>query len=222
MTTSPTPLRSALATAHLMLSLVLLASISDAGASTLTYNIVNYPAYQADQYASGTDTMSGTIVTDGSMGSLSSIDIRGGTMTFTSPGKSYSGTFNNIGFNAGHPLLYATPTQLLMPTGYSFGIVYYNTAAKPEYFVGLSYTNDVPVSYPYFYYGEAQQLANGVTPYAAFSNHSNSAGLLLGSTATSNPWVIATVAPEPPIFTLLGSALLGLGFVYLRRRRTKA
>ncbi len=38
-----------------------------------------------------------------------------------------------------------------------------------------------------------------------------------GSIAANEPWVIATVAPEPATLTLLASALLGVGAVYLRR-----
>ena len=44
-----------------------------------------------------------------------------------------------------------------------------------------------------------------------------------GSIATSNTWVIATAqpTPEPATLTLLGSAMLGVGVVYLRQRRAK-
>jgi hypothetical protein len=42
-----------------------------------------------------------------------------------------------------------------------------------------------------------------------------------GSIGGDGSWTIATAAtvPEPATLTLLGSALLGLGVVYLRRRR---
>ena len=39
-----------------------------------------------------------------------------------------------------------------------------------------------------------------------------------GSIGYNDPWVIAEVIPEPATLTLLGTALLGFGVVYLRRR----
>ena len=45
-----------------------------------------------------------------------------------------------------------------------------------------------------------------------------------GSIAYNSPWIIATAAPvpEPATLALLGSALLGLALVHLRRRTAKA
>ena len=45
-----------------------------------------------------------------------------------------------------------------------------------------------------------------------------------GSIAYNSPWIIATAAPvpEPATLALLGSAVLGLALVYLRRRTAKA
>ena len=60
----------------------LLASVSNAGAQDITYYIVDYPANEADG-SSGTDAVSGTIVTDGTIGLLSAADIVGGTFSFT-------------------------------------------------------------------------------------------------------------------------------------------
>ena len=74
MRTSRPRYRFALAAAHLVLSAVLLAFVSNAGASEITYNIVDYPANEADVWG-GNDTISGTIVTDGSMGPLSATNI---------------------------------------------------------------------------------------------------------------------------------------------------
>ena len=39
--------------------------------------------------------------------------------------------------------------------------------------------------------------------------------------AISNNDLVLTVVPEPATLTLLGSALLGLGFFYLRRRKAR-
>ena len=61
----------------------------------------------------GTDTISGTIVTDGTLRALSAADIIGGTFSFTNPqGDVYAGPalFNGA-------VLEATPTQLLLDPG---------------------------------------------------------------------------------------------------------
>ena len=85
MSTSLSPRRYALAVAHLLFSAVLLASVSNAWAGNITYNIVNYPAYETDSTTDDIDTITGTIVTDGAIGPLAISDIVGGSFTLTNP-----------------------------------------------------------------------------------------------------------------------------------------
>ena len=46
------------------------ASVSTAWAGNITYNLVDYPVNEADMINGGTDTISGTIITDGTLGYL--------------------------------------------------------------------------------------------------------------------------------------------------------
>ena len=66
--------RSALVAAHLLFAAVLLASVSNASGQNRTYNIVDYPANETDANGA-TDTLSGTIITDGKLGTLTPSDV---------------------------------------------------------------------------------------------------------------------------------------------------
>ena len=90
MTTLPSRRRLAPAVAHILFSAVLLASVSATRAGYITYNLVDYPANETDVMTSGTDTLSGTIITDGASGLLSSSDIRGGSWTLRIPTRDHS------------------------------------------------------------------------------------------------------------------------------------
>ena len=67
-----------------LMAVAVAVSACEAKAGELTYNIVDYPVYETDN-SSGTDTISGTIITDGKIGNLSQSDILGGSFTFYNP-----------------------------------------------------------------------------------------------------------------------------------------
>ena len=113
----------------------------------------------------------------------------------------------------------ATPTALTLTTP---GSGYNWFAMGSNYSSNYGYQNDV------FYemsLGEGPQYDMAIDKPSDTAGFGNVPGvgqtLNLGSTTT---WVIATAqpAPEPSTVTLLGTALMGLGVVYLRRRRAKA
>jgi hypothetical protein len=217
--------RSVLAASHLLFSAVLLASVSAARADII-YNIVDYPANEADEFIPGTDTISGTIITDGVIGPITQSDIVGGILTITYPTGSASVTY--IGGVEGDATcngpLTATLTQLSLPSGSGFGIDGFSSVDNQpyvEYFHDFEYTGDNfiagNVTYPY----------PSVVEIAAFSSGETlSTGA--GSFGGPNPWIIANdgqavPTPEPATLMLLVSALLGLaGAVYLRRCGAKA
>lgn len=76
--------RSVFAAAPLFTAL-LLAAVSIASADTFTYNIQDYPVYETDLITGGTDTISGTIITDTNNGTLTTSDLVGGTIYITNP-----------------------------------------------------------------------------------------------------------------------------------------
>ena len=65
------------ALACLIVSIAVAAVVSNATASDVTYNIVDYPANE------GTNTISGTIITNGTIGSLAAANIIGGTFSIS-------------------------------------------------------------------------------------------------------------------------------------------
>ena len=67
---------SALAVAHPLFSVVLIAFVCNARAGDITYNFVNYPVNET--YNGTPVVLSGTIVTDGALGTISASDIVGG------------------------------------------------------------------------------------------------------------------------------------------------
>jgi hypothetical protein len=199
----------------LFVSIVLIASLSNAKADDITYNIVDYPANEADE-VSGTDTISGTIITDGTMGPLSAANIVGGSFSFTGAFDSLSGPAS-----FGDPVgLEATPTQLLLDpdaeSSFSIGTTKWNSAIN---FLGAGVVYE---NYPGGgqYYGS---IAGTNGDFEAIFAYFNSVPVPTeqGSIGANSSWVIATV-PEPASLTLFCSALLGLGAVYLRRRRADA
>jgi len=197
-------------------SVVLLVSASNARAD-ITYIINDYPVNEADQSGLGTDTLSGTIITDGTPGAWTGdpmAHIVGGTLKLVSPAGTYTGTSFLADGSSGAETLYATSTQLLSRPG---DLIEFFAAPTPyAYTIAITYANGPYGGQPYY---DGTVAAGG--PELAGFDQAAPPGLT-GSIGENNPWVIATAVPEPGTLTLLISALLGLGASYLRRRGAKA
>jgi hypothetical protein len=201
--------------AVLLFSAIVLASMPAAGLS-ITYNLVNYPGSQTDTVNGGTDTISGTIVTNGTLGAWPFGPIHqviGGTIVFQTPTTTYRGTYLDYGYDTtgADSMLTATTSQLLAYSGDVMDLLYQTPTGTN---ILLSYCR---ASGSTFYKGMVYDMTN---LYAQFNTGATDSGP--GNIGANNPWVVATAAPEPGMLVLLVTALLGLVAALFVRRRTRS
>lgn len=136
-------------------------------------------------------------------------------LTFTSPAGAYTFTNFGEGYNTEYPTILATPTALEIQDGSDINFEGYQGDSA---FLELSYFRLPDYSPKYV----ADVASVGLVTRYAYFNSPVTAGA--GNIGSSDPWVIATVAPvpEPATLSLVMAALLGLGGVYLRRRAAGA
>jgi hypothetical protein len=200
-----------------LLMLVLGLSIAVARANDIIYNIVDYPANEVDT-VSATDTVSGTIITDGTIGPLSESNIIGGTFSLTSPNFGVSGTAS-FGVPIG---LEATPTQLLLDPGvdssFSIGTTYvYYDGETGVMGAQVVYEND-PGSGQYY---SSAGGSFGTMSFVFPSFDSAPVPTTQGSIGANASWVVATV-PEPSTFVLFCIGAVSLAAHAWRRKRRGA
>jgi len=199
------------------LSLVLTFCHSPARGSSITYNLQSYLPLQNGY------TLSGTITTDGTIGTLTSSDITAWSFEFTLGSASSgfaSGPSSSSAYVTG---LIATDSALILPQPSGGGSVDdLELSALSQY--ALVYwsrhgTNSPGVSGD-LYVADDDALINSGNLWEASNANSNAPGISLGGI---NPWIIATTAavPEPGSLTLalLGTLCLAVGEWTRRRRR---
>jgi hypothetical protein len=157
-----------------------------ATAENITYTFVGLSPI-SDFYAGGADTISGTIVTDGTLGQgIGASHILGGTLTMSG---SSAGNFTTPMPHESMDFT-ATSTQLLVAPGHGVGIN------------GNGSGFDLDVAYDHTanhnsYYATAWSPLGD--PIAGFTAPS-----WTGPVAGDGSWIVATAAPEPSTLVLLG------------------
>jgi hypothetical protein len=182
-------------------------------AADQTYNLLS-------QEGQNGSTLTGTITTDGvqgplGLGDLMSYDVKvqDGSLSYTESGSDFydSQPYTLTSGSTGLTITYVTPG--------TYG--YFGFADTPSYESGD--VSNPP--YPVLIGAEATFLS-GAFPQIEWHQPSGASDISYGippplPVRASLPYLFATPVPvpEPATLTLLGSALLGLGVVYLRRRR---
>ena len=195
------------------------------GANT-TYNLVDYPADETGTWA-GQCSLSGSIVTDGMVGTLSYTDVVSWSYTITNS-SGYSGacrgvgTYNpsdpNPGYINGWGGITATPTQLILGTS---GILWLREDGPQGGTLDYNYEWPEPsggMSGGSIYQGTSAPSdwpPSGDPAHALFGWQSVDPPMFDGT-----PLVIAQTAPEPSTIAILGVGAIGLvGYAWRRRRK---
>jgi hypothetical protein len=194
----------------------LFASAAAACADNITYNIVDYPVNEVDQVTpGGTDTISGTIITDGTLGSWSSSHVIGGTLRFVSPKGTAEAPLSSAnaysGYGAEPEMLYATSTQLLFRDG-DYLTIWFASEDDPDV-MWLQYTRLALGNLVDSFQGLADSAGSSIGFFQ--QDHPPAVS---GSIGANDPWIIAIV-PEPSTLVLLGIGAASLFACAWQRRR---
>ena len=209
---------STLAVALLLFSAVLLVTASRA--ETITYSIDDYPTAEIDKLNGFQDKVSGTIMASaaGPLGSYNA-----GSFGLDNPAlvtvdytvkieSSASLPYPSVTYSGSGPLSSYLGSGAV--TFSSTSIVLYGYIAFSGADAGGTYGTLIWRPDESYYKGSVIPPGNGGNPEFQFIDDGNNPPFHMNSAF----WTIAEV-PEPATLTLLGSALLGLGVVYLRLRR---
>jgi len=180
--------------------LLLLGGADGASAGSITYHILDFPAYQNGF------NVTGTITTDGTIGNLSASNITSWSVTVSQGGASETFTSNDSGaFVVIENTLVATSTGLYLPPTSDYSTQnLLELLSAPQ---GAHIIDEI-------------HWSNSFTPfYLGSFNFAPTAWNTVPDAFSGKNWVIATV-PEPSSLALFSIAVVG-GPV-LARRRSKA
>ena len=176
--------------AAVAIAIVMTANISQAG--QITYSLQNYAADQAGF------TLTGSVTTDGNLGTLTTADIVAWTWTVSSAGGASFTLSLGPGISTSVLNLVATETQLLVPE---------LQTEQSDIIFGGGVVGSAVLAY-------RREENNGIFLYAAVTS-SPSVGWDTENPAMggTNPWVIgvaATTVPEPSAVVLMSLGISGL------------
>jgi hypothetical protein len=199
------------------------------------YHLINFPQYQTGWNFAGGWNMSGTIVTDGNLGLLTTSDIVSWSWTTTNGTYDYSANSSQPGTSYGTSGVYATSSYLAMPLSSSTSNGY-----------GLNLVSTIPPPAPYTLGDLNYQLSGSAlganemcyalywcdfayTPVAPWWTDGISPGANEVTTPPGIPWDTGDIAfefanggaptPEPSALALLGIGALSLLAYAWRKRR---
>ena len=181
----------------------------------------------SNAYTGSTTVSQGKLVVDGWL-TNSAVSVSGGSLG----GRGY---LRSVTVNAGGTLAPGDPQGVMQLSG---SLVLLSGAAMDFELDGSPTDDEVSLPSRILFLHNQQFSDFAFTPLAGFGpgsytlivagsvsgNLASNSGMVGGYPATlavSNNDLVLTVVPEPSTLTLLGSALLGIGVVYLRRRKAK-
>ncbi len=206
-----------------LLALVGIILASDARAGIFTYNIADYPAYESDPSTGGTDTISGTIITDSNSGLLATANIMGGNFTIQNP--TYGDVTVPISGN-----VTITGSVTATPDSLTLAIPSAGSVNEIEISAQISSAGVFSDGFLVMEYRRTNYPSGTLTPYDIYqltcSPVAGTQSIDFGA-LTIDPnrlslggvdqWLIATEVPEPSTLTLLIAGAVGL-FGYAWRR----
>ncbi len=168
-------------------------------AQEITYDLVNYPALQGQDPYGGYDWVTGTVTTDGKIGSLTAADIVGLSISISGADGSFASTLGSLQVSSTG--LSATATQLMLsPTGTLNLLKQDNDYARVGglgFQYALYYEGPHPADPP-FYGASTAEIYQGQV-HGNINNYCEGlAEAFTGQFPVGSPWLIATTA-DPPV-----------------------
>jgi hypothetical protein len=197
---------------------VFIASGSGQASGDITYELVNNPAYQSGW------TLSGSITTDGTLGSISAADITSWTWTATDPDNTFGVTITSTSPTASVSEaigIEATSAALTIPVSTSGGLELSSAPARvlPNVWV-LGWNGAQQQSAGGTYFGDFLFLFDPVPPYVPIPGWACPTPPADGPNDT---YILANAqaVPEPSSFVLAGLAgVFGISLGLARRLRS--